>query len=75
MSWVGKKVYTVNNQTNEIDKWECRGTFNGVYQGRKEKLCILTNGKKQCVLPRRAVFTARFQAQKVAKMHSEPLKS
>lgn len=74
MSWVGKKVYTINNQTNEIDKWECQGMFNGIHQGRKEKLCILVkgdkiNGYKQCVLPRRAVFTTRYEAERVAKMH------
>ena len=70
MSWTGKKVYTVNSKTNEIDKWECKGTFNGTHQGRKEKLCILTNGKKQCILPRRAVFTTKYEAERIAKIHS-----
>lgn len=69
MSWVGKKVYTINNQTNGIDKWECHGMFNGIHQGRKEKLCILVNGDKQCVLPRRAVFTTRYEAERVAKTY------
>ena len=67
MSWVGKKLYTVNNQTNQVDKWTCGGTFHGIYQGRKEKLCILTNGKQQCILPRRAVFTTNFEAERILK--------
>ena len=67
MNYTGKTVYTVNAQTKLVDVWTCEGEFKGEYQGEKEKLCILVQGRKQCILPKRCVFLDSSKAIAVAK--------
>lgn len=67
MKYTGKTVYTVNARTDLIDIWTCEGEFNAKYQGRKETLCVLRQGKKSVVLPKRCVFTDHVQALALAK--------
>lgn len=67
--WIGKTVYTVNAKTNEVDKWICNGMFTGMYHNHKERLCVLTSGKKSCVLPKRFVYTTKYDAERVARKH------
>ena len=63
---VGKTVYTVNAKTNALDEWICVGEFWGTFRGKRERLCILRQGKKQVVLPKRCVFLTKEDARKVA---------
>ena len=67
MTSAKKTVYTVDAKTNLIDIWECIGEFCAPYQGEKEKLCILRQGRKECVLPKRCVFTDPEKALAAAK--------
>lgn len=67
MSLVNKTVFTVNAETNKVDRWKCIGSFNGTYHKRKERLYILNNGKKNCILPARCVFSTEFEAIQVSK--------
>lgn len=67
MSLVGKVVYTVNAKTNTVDYWLCYGEMSGLYQGKKERLCLLQRERKMLVLPKRCVFETREAARAVAK--------
>ena len=63
---IGKTVYTVNNQTNEVDEWICNGVITGTYHGVEERLCFLSSGKKNTVLPKRCVYLSIEKAREVA---------
>lgn len=67
MNLVGKTVYTVNAKTNTVDSWICFGEITGVYQGKKERLCLLQKVRKTLVLPKRCVFETEEAARAVAK--------
>ena len=67
MSPVNKTVFTVNAETNKVDRWKCIGSFNGTYHKRKERLYVLNNGEKNCILPVRCVFSTEFEAIQVSK--------
>ena len=63
---IGKKVYTVNNETNEVDEWICHGVITGTLHGVEERLCFLQNDKKHTVLPKRCVYLSAEKAREVA---------
>lgn len=67
MSLVGKTVYTVNAKTNTVDSWICFGEMTGLYQGKKERLCLLQSARKSLVLPKGCVFETEEAARAVAK--------
>ena len=67
MDYTGKTVYTANARTKLVDIWACEGEFKGEYQGGKERLCILVQGRKQCILPKRCVFLDSAKAISVVK--------
>lgn len=67
MDYTGITVYTANAQTELVDIWTCEGEFKGEYQGKKEALCILVQGRKRCILPKRCVFHEPSKAIAVAK--------
>lgn len=67
MDFVGNDVYTVNGETNTLDRWSCIAEFNGLYHGYNERLCVLQDDKKTCVLPKRCVFSTKFEAYIVSK--------
>ena len=67
MKLVGKTVYTANAKTNTVDEWICFGEFNGLYQGKTERLCFLEKDKRRVVLPKRCVFLSKETALDVAK--------
>ena len=66
MSYTGKTVYTVNAKSGLVDVWTCNGEFKGEYQGRKERLCILNQGNKSLILPKRCVYVDHLKAIEVA---------
>lgn len=51
MILVGKTVYTVNAETNKVDRWKCVRFFIGTYHNRKERLYVLEKGKKKLYPP------------------------
>lgn len=59
---VGQTVYTVNNETNEVDEWKYAGTL----PTKDELLVCLRRGKSECFLPARCVFTTKCRARAVA---------
>lgn len=61
---IGKTVYTVNANTNTVDTWKCNAIFPGVYRNHKERLCVLNNGAKQCILPKQFVFINKSDAER-----------
>ena len=63
---IGKTVYTVNNKTNKVDEWICNGEMTCIYQGEKQRVCFLQNGKKQLVLPKKCVYLSAEKAREVA---------
>ena len=67
MDYTGMTVYTANAQTKLVDMWTCEGEFKGEYQGEKENLCFLVQGRKMCFLPKRCVFSDSAKAIAVAK--------
>ena len=67
MKYIGKTVYTVNARTNLVDIWTCNGEFSGEYQGRKERLCVLNQGNKSLILPKRCVFMDHLKAIALAR--------
>lgn len=67
MKYDGKTVYTVNATSNQVDIWTCYGEFTALFEGKKEKLCILRQGKKECILPKRCVFLDHLKALSIAK--------
>jgi len=67
MNYTSKTVYTVNAKTNTVDSWICFGEITGVYQGKKERLCLLQKLRKTLVLPKRCVFESEEAARAVAK--------
>lgn len=62
---IGQMVYTVNGDTNKVDKW----IFNGKLRAEDETLVHLVRGKKYCYLPERCVFTSESEALKIAEQH------
>ena len=55
---VGQTVYTVNNETNEVDEWK--------YGGKIGLIVILHGDKGFCCLPTRCVFETHEKALAVA---------
>lgn len=60
-----KTVYVANATTNEVDAWICTGEMRAIYNGKKEKLCFLTRGRRNTVLPKRCVFETEEAARAV----------
>ena len=67
MNFTGKTVYTVNANTNRLDEWTCFGEITGIYQGRKERLCLLQKEQFSTILPKRCVFDTASAALEVTK--------
>lgn len=59
---IGQTVYTVNNETNEVDSWE----YGGCLRTEDELLVHLMRGKQYCYLPARCVFASESEALAVA---------
>ena len=58
---VGDTVYTINNETNNIESW----SFAGYLKTENELLCQLAKGAKYCFLPVRCVFMSEKEAKRV----------
>ena len=55
-------MYTVNNQTHTVDKWQ----FYGCIPAKDSMLCQLKNDKNQLVfLPDKCVYESETDAKKV----------
>lgn len=59
---VGQTVYTVNNETNEVDEWK----YAGALPTKDELLIHLMRNRGECFLPARCVFETHEKALAVA---------
>ena len=61
---VGQTVYTVNNKTNNIDKW----VYCGGIPAKDAFLCQLKNDNGQMMfIPEKCVFSSKSKAKKIKK--------
>lgn len=58
-----KRVYVANAKANTVDSWLLTGKIPAIYQGKKEILCMLSQGRKTCALPERCVFETEESAR------------
>lgn len=53
---IPKIVFTVNAKAGTVDAWILTGEIVGIFNGKKEPICLLGKGRKSCALPKRCVF-------------------
>lgn len=53
---IPKVVYVVNAKAGTVDAWVITGELVGIFNGKKEPICILVKGRKSCALPKRCTF-------------------